>query len=79
MIRCNNCMAVFESDEDLTKVVIVKERDDDGEWSETHRYQLHCGNLLDETESLRIEIINGCPHCMDDAYLMDLTPYDTVA
>lgn len=79
MIRCNNCMATFESEEDLTKTVVVEERDDSGGWSTTHSYPLRCGNLLDETENLRAQVINGCPYCLDDAYLMDITPYEPAA
>lgn len=63
MIRCNNCMKTFKNEEDLSKILIT-EADDKEEGVLYHGQQFREGE--DQ------EVINGCPNCLTDAYLMDL-------
>lgn len=73
MIRCNNCMELFKSENDLEKIVEKSELID-GSWQTTDRFTYEPTMDLDNTDDTVYEVFNGCPYCNSDAYLMDLTP-----
>ncbi|MFW5890756.1 MAG: hypothetical protein ACOCUI_00900 [bacterium] len=62
MIRCNNCMRTFNSDSDLSKVLIT----DNHGVEEGEPYK---GQEFDERKQ---EVIDGCPDCLTDSYLTDI-------
>lgn len=76
MIRCNNCMELFKSENDLKKIVEKSELID-GSWQTTDRFAYDPNMDLNNTEDTEYEIFNGCPCCNSDEYLMDLAPYET--
>lgn len=76
MIRCNNCMELFKSENDLKKIVEKSELID-GNWQTTDRFAYDPTMDLNNTDDTEYEIFNGCPCCNSDEYLMDLTPYET--
>ncbi|MBQ3420369.1 MAG: hypothetical protein IJH34_01595 [Romboutsia sp.] len=68
-IRCNNCDFLGE-EEDLVQVV---------EFKETEKSQIEYLTLEDFNSRYtdlgkvyKSEIINGCPECLMDSYLMDI-------
>lgn len=73
MIRCNNCMELFKSENDLEKIVEKSELID-GNWQTTDRFTYEPTMDLDNTDDTVYEVFNGCPYCNSDVYLMDLTP-----
>ena len=75
MIRCNQCMETFETEEDLS-LIVEKSEFYKGDWHTTDRFRYDPEMELRDTETERYEIFKGCPFCLDDAYLMDLTPYE---
>ena len=75
MIRCNNCMSVFESEENLSKIVEQQEFYD-GAWHTTDRFIYEPEMKLEDTKDVSYEIFNGCPFCLADEYLMDITLYE---
>ena len=78
MIRCNNCMSAFEFDEDLDLIIDIQVHNEAGEWLTYDKHLVEIGEAPPiETEDLRFETFRGCPYCLDDAYLMDLSPYET--
>lgn len=64
MIRCNNCMKLFEDDEYLTDIL---ETNVNGKITN----EIYDGNweVLDDDMHT---VYAGCPECLTDAYLMDL-------
>ena len=74
MIRCNNCMELFESDEELS-LIVNKQEFYDGDWHTTERYIYHPDMNLENTETEFYEVFKGCPFCLADEFLMDITPY----
>lgn len=74
MIRCNNCMETFETEEDLS-LIVEKSEFYEGEWHTTDRF-IYSEMELRDTETERYEIFKGCPFCLADEFLMDLTPYE---
>ena len=76
MIRCNNCMELFKSENDLKKIVEKSELID-GNWQTTDRFAYDPAMDLNNTDDTEYEIFNGCPRCNSDEYLMDLAPYET--
>ena len=75
MIRCNNCMETFETEEDLS-LIVEKLEFYEGNWHTTDRFICDPEMKLRDTETERYEIFKGCPFCLADEYLMDLTPYE---
>ena len=76
MIRCNNCMELFiESEEDLS-LIVEKQEFYDGNWHTTDRYLYNPEMSLENTETERYEIFKGCPFCLADEFLMDITLYE---
>ena len=71
MIRCNNCMETFESEEDLCLLVEQSEFYD-GDWHTTDRFIYYPEMDLENTETVRYEIFKGCPFCLGDEYLMNI-------
>ena len=71
MIRCNNCMAEFENDEELSRIVEQREFYD-GALHTTDRFIYDPTIDLEDTEDKQYEIFRGCPYCLDDEWLMDL-------
>jgi len=66
MIRCNNCMRTFKEEEDLAKVLLTMV---DFKYEIREPYN-PCKHLnIDEKFQ---EVINGCPDCLTDGYLMDI-------
>lgn len=76
MIRCNNCMETFENEEELSLIVEQQELID-GEWRAIDRFIHEPDMELTNTEDVRYEIFKGCPFCLGDDYLMDITPYES--
>ena len=74
MIRCNNCMTAYKSEEDLS-LIIEKSEFHDGDWHTTDRFLYDSELELTDTETERYEIFKGCPFCLADEWLMDLSPY----
>ena len=75
MIRCNQCMETFETEEDL-RLIVEKSEFYEGNWHTTDRFIYDPEIELKDTEDIRYEIFKGCPFCLADEYLMDLTPYE---
>lgn len=75
MIRCNQCMETFETEDDLSLIVEESEFYE-GNWHTTDRFRYDPEIELKDTEDIRYEIFKGCPFCLADEYLMDLTPYE---
>lgn len=75
MIRCNNCMSTFNTAEDLS-LIVEKSEFYDGEWHTTDRFIYNPEIQLVNTDTERYEIFKGCPNCLGDENLMDLTPYE---
>lgn len=75
MIRCNNCMETFETEEDLS-LIVEKQEFYEGGWHTTDRFIYDPKMELKDTETERYEIFKGCPFCLADEYLMDLTSYE---
>lgn len=75
MIRCNNCMATFEDENELILVVEQSEFYD-GNWHTTDRFLYDTEMDLRNTETERYEIFKGCSFCLADEYLMDLSLYE---
>lgn len=76
MIRCNNCMELFKSENDLKKIVEKSELID-GNWQTTDRFAYDPTMDLNNTDDTEYEVFNGCLCCKSDEYLMDLAPYET--
>lgn len=72
MIRCNNCMTVFESESDLSKILEVQEFDDENMPHTIDRQVIEDDYIPINTERHLEEIFLGCPYCTADEYLMDL-------
>lgn len=71
-IRCNNCMAVFDTAEDLSKILEIQ-----NEHSTIDRMIYDpCADLPSTEDALgeerHFEVFNGCPNCFSDEYLMDM-------
>lgn len=64
-IRCNNCEKEFEGEQDLIKVVATSYNDGIVE------YRKYDNRLLINTDKRYEEIIDACPNCMTDSFLMD--------
>ena len=62
MITCGKCGMEFEEEDDLAKILIT-----DVNGVETG--ELYKNQSFREGEDQ--EVINGCPHCLTDYYLMD--------
>lgn len=62
MIRCNNCMKLFKDDDELVKISETQFEND-------VVTTLYKGEDFDESIS---SVIDGCPDCLTDEYLMDL-------
>lgn len=75
MIRCNNCMELFETEEDLS-LIVEQEEFYDGNWHTTDRFKYDPEMELINTDTETYEIFKGCPLCCADEYLMDVTPYE---
>lgn len=75
MIRCNQCMETFETEEDLSLIVEQSEFYK-GDWHTIDRFRYDPEMELRDTETERYEIFKGCPFCLADEYLMDLIPYE---
>ena len=75
MIRCNNCMELFENEEDLS-LIVEQQEIYDGDWHTTERFIYEQEMDLENTETERYEVFKGCPFCLADEYLMDLEPYE---
>lgn len=62
MIACNNCGMIFESEKALVNTLITENElgEEQGE--------LFTGQDYNSNES---QLINGCPKCLTDSYLMD--------
>lgn len=75
MIRCNQCMETFETEEDLS-LIVEKSEFYEGNWHTTDRFIYNPEIKLRDTEIERYEIFKGCPFCLADECLMDLTPYE---
>lgn len=76
-IRCNNCMETFENDEQLSKIVEVSEIDERGDWHTIYRHIYDSEVPLRNDDEHCEEVFNGCPFCLADEYLTDLTSYET--
>ena len=74
MIRCNNCMEVFDNENDLSIIVEQSELIDE-DWHTTDRFKYDIKMDLKDTENIRFEIFKGCPNCLADEYLMDVENY----
>ena len=75
MIRCNQCMETFETEEDLS-LIVEKSEFYEGNWHTTDRFIYDPEIELRDTEIETYEIFKGCPFCFADEFLMDLTPYE---
>ena len=75
MIRCNQCMETFETEEDLS-LIVEKSEFYEGNWHTTDRFIYDPEIELRDTEIETYEILKRCPFCLADEYLMDLTPYE---
>ena len=74
MIKCNNCMEVFDNENNLSLIVEQSELID-GHWHTTDRFTYDSKMDLENTENIRYEIFKGCPYCLADEYLMDVENY----
>lgn len=74
MIRCNNCMEVFDNENDLS-IIVEQSELIDGDWHTTDRFKYDIEIDLKDTENIRYEIFKGCPYCFADEYLMDVENY----
>lgn len=74
-IRCCNCGTIFDTEDDLSDIVEISERDDAGVWHTTDRIfagEADMDALREgEGKNMRYEIFKGCPECMGDEYLTD--------
>lgn len=77
MIRCNNCMATFKNERKLSKIVEVSEMYDDGNWHTIDRHLYESNFELINNDEHKEEVFNGCPLCLADEYLIDLTSYES--
>ena len=75
MIRCNQCMETFETEEDLS-LIVEKSEFYEGNWHTTDRFIYDPEIELRDTEIETYEIFKGCPFCLADEFLMDLTSYE---
>ena len=75
MIRCNQCMETFETEEDLS-LIVEKSEFYEGNWHTIDRFIYDPEIELRDTEIETYEIFKGCPFCLADEFLMDLTPYE---
>ena len=71
MIKCCNCKEIFETEDDLSDIVEKTELID-GKWHATDRFILQ-GLVPEDTKTVRYEVFKGCPNCMGDRYLKDLS------
>jgi hypothetical protein len=60
MILCNNCGMIFENEEALTRILIIE--------NELGEEQ---GELFTGQDYNSKQLINGCPKCLTDGYLMN--------
>ena len=74
MIRCNNCMEVFDNENDLS-IIVEQSELIDGDWHTMDRFKYDIEMDLKDTENIRFEIFKGCPYCLADEYLMDVENY----
>jgi protein-arginine kinase activator protein McsA len=63
MIICNKCSKHFEDENQLSKILIT-------ETGNKEVGELYHGQNFKEGENQ--EVINGCPNCLTDGYLMDV-------
>ena len=74
MIRCNQCMETFKTEDDLS-LIVEKSEFYKGDWHTIDRFRYDPKMELRDTETERYEIFKGCPFCLADEFLMDLIPY----
>ena len=72
MFQCTNCMETFQSEEELSLIVEVTERDESGSWHTTDRYPLIMGEPPAVSDNLTFEVFRGCPYCLEDNYLKNI-------
>ena len=68
-------METFETEEDLS-FIVEKSEFYEGNWHTTDRFRYDLEMELRDTETERYEVFKGCPFCLADEYLIDLTPYE---
>ena len=66
LTRCNECGKLFQNDVGLIKVVETSYT------SGKTEYEKYENQTLIETEDRWDQVIDACPHCMTDDFLMDL-------
>lgn len=71
MIRCNQCMETFETEDDLS-LIVEKSELCEGDWYTTDRFRYDPERELRDTETETYEIFKGCPLCLADEHLIGL-------
>ena len=70
MIKCCNCEKEFENENDLS-LICEKQELINGFWQATERFVTD-GNIPEDTDTERYEVLKGCPDCLGDECLMDV-------
>lgn len=72
MIVCNRCGSIFANQEELSKILEVSEKDNDGVFCTIGRSIYDCRREVVCNENHHEEVFNGCGFCCSDEYLMDI-------